>query len=256
MDTPVSGRPEFILSRSEPGGVPAGQPVDEETAQGGEDHLGDLELARAWPLRRADRQQRRQVLLRGTPAEPAVTRRVVHRQPDGLIEHPGFLAQEGGPDGADPLRQGLPVRSRGDRGQRVAHAPLAQLEDGLREQVIGPVEVVEQHLVRGAGRARRPPEREVHQAVDRQVIGHPVQQFPAPGLAARRTRRSPVAGAPRRAVVAGEVQSSIHATTFSQTGLAGGPEFRQAGHQREAVRRPCRSRLGVGRPGTRPPRGG
>ena len=28
-----------------------------------------------------------------------VAHRVVHHQPDGLIEHPGFLAQQGGPVG-------------------------------------------------------------------------------------------------------------------------------------------------------------
>jgi hypothetical protein len=69
--------------------------------------------------------------------------------------------------------------------------------DGLPEQVVGDVEVVEKHLVRGPGRPRGTAEREVHQAVDREVVGDTVEQFPAPGLAARRPGRSPVARSPR-----------------------------------------------------------
>src|SRR6266576_2080039 len=72
----VEGAGQGLEAGLDPGGAPAGQPVNEEAAQGGEDHLGDLELALTGPLRRADRQQRRQVLLRCPPAELGVTNRV------------------------------------------------------------------------------------------------------------------------------------------------------------------------------------
>ena len=88
-----------------------------------------------------------------------------------------------------------------DQSQRVGDAPVAQLDDGLPEQVVGPVEVIQQHLVRRAGRPRGTPEREVHQAVDREVVDHPVQQVLPPGLAAWRPRRPPVPRPPRRALI-------------------------------------------------------
>jgi len=63
----------------------------------------------------------------------------------------------------------------GHGGQGVADASFAQPEYGLPEQVVGSVEVVEQHLVRGAGRPRGAPEREVRQPVGREVVGDAVE---------------------------------------------------------------------------------
>ncbi|MFC5033956.1 hypothetical protein ACQFX6_03700 [Streptomyces sp. DSM 41987] len=78
-------------------------------------------------------------------------------------------------------------------GERLRDPLFPQLDDRLDEQVVGSVEVVEQHLVGGPGRSRGTAQREVHESVDREVLGDAVEQFLASGLAARRARRSPVA---------------------------------------------------------------
>jgi hypothetical protein len=72
------------------------------------------------------------------------------------------------------------VRPFVDGGQRVVDPPVAQRDDGLCEQVVGTVEVVEQHLVRRTGRPRGTAQREVDQAVDREVVRDALEQFPAP----------------------------------------------------------------------------
>ncbi len=71
--------------------------------------------------------------------------------------------------------------------------------------------------MRRAGRPRRPPKREVHQAVGGEIVGDSIQQFPAPRLAACRPRRSPIARSFLWAVVGiGVHTDSIHARASSR----------------------------------------
>src|SRR5262249_25984949 len=120
--------------------------------------------------------------------------------------------------GAHPGRQRLvsPVLAPGS--QRVPDAPLTQLEYRLPKKIVDAVEVIEKHLVRRAGRPRGTPKREVHQAVDREVVGDTVEQFPASRLAARRPGRTPVTGLPRCAPLRGGAHlDSIHDQTSSHS---------------------------------------
>src|SRR6266516_1157796 len=125
---------------------------------------------------------------------------------------------------ANPGGQRLASASLAGGGQRIADSPLAQREHRLPEQVVDPVEVVEQHLVRSAGRPRSTTEREVHEAVDREIVGDPVEQLAPPGLAARRSCRSPVACLLLRpSGPAGIHIDSIHAQTSSPSDRIVGP---------------------------------
>ena len=146
---------------------------------------------RSRPGLRQQRQQGRQVLLGGAVAERRVPGRVVHGQADRLVEDVALLGDERRPEVADPGRQravGVPGRG----GQAAVDAAVAQFEDRLGEQVVGAVEVVEQHLVGGAGGAGGPAQGEVDQAVGGEVVGDAVEQVSAAGLAACGPGRAPV----------------------------------------------------------------
>gem|GEM_PF-1919515 len=94
-------------------------------------------------------------LLRSALPRPGVPVGVVPHQTGRLVKDRWLLVGQDGPDGAHPGRQRLRLRHV-SRSQRAGNAPLAQLPDGLPEQVVGPVEVVEQHLcVVSAARAAR-----------------------------------------------------------------------------------------------------
>jgi hypothetical protein len=68
---------------------------------------------------------------------PGVPVGVVPHQTGRLVKDRWLLAGQGGPDGAHPGRQRLRLRHV-SRSQRAGNAPLAQLPDGLPEQVVGP----------------------------------------------------------------------------------------------------------------------
>jgi class 3 adenylate cyclase len=78
--------------------------------------------------------------------------------------------------------------------------------------------------VRSTGGARSTTEREVHEAVDREIVGDAVEQLAPPGLAARRSCGSPVACLRFRATGrAGIHTDSIHGQTSSPSDRIVGP---------------------------------
>ena len=169
---PAPGPARRTRPRRRPGSPPLVQQVDQEAAQRGEDHLGDLELALLRPVPAGTGQQRGQVLLRRAPAEPARTARgrtSPARWP-GRAPAPRSL-DEDRPHGADPAGQRPAARSSAAAARPLSMRRSRSCDDRLLQQVVGAVEVVEQHLVRGAGRPRGAAQREVHQAVGGQVLG-------------------------------------------------------------------------------------
>ena len=118
-----------------------------------------------------------------------VAHRVVHHHPDGLIEHPGFLAHEGGPDGADPFRHVCPSGPAAMAAARCRCAARAA-EDRLREQDLGPVEVVENHLCVVCVTRRRPEQESSRPLTARSSV----TRSTVPGASPRPVAIPPIAG--------------------------------------------------------------
>ena len=205
---------------------------------------------RSRPGLRQQRQQGRQVLLGGAVAERRVPGRVVHGQADRLVEDVALLGDERRPEVADPGRQravGVPGRG----GQAAVDTAVAQLEDRLGEQVVGAVEVVEQHLVGGAGGAGGPAQGEVDQAVGGEVVGDAVEQVSAAGLAACGPGRAPVRRSAAGPRVAPPSRSAGRPRVFRPGRGAGRPRVVRPG--RGAGRAARRSAQSVRRPAARRP---
>lgn len=171
--------------------IAAREQVDQESTQGGHDELADLVELLFRPVRWADGQDRRQVLLGGVTGQSRVTVGVVKRQPAGLVKNTrtGVLVGKGTPDRPDALAErdagGFHRRSR-----RCSHSSIAQFDQSLTHQLVNAVEVVEENLVGGASGSRRSPKREVHEPVSREVVAHRLEESPPAALTPRRAGRT------------------------------------------------------------------
>ena len=136
----------------DPRGIPAGQPVRPEALEHGQDHLrrpracaGQTSRAGRWtaaaagtaatPPGRARRSGRGRASAR--PTACSSTRR------------PGSSRMRTAPTARTRAARVRSARSPDDGGGHRVDAPFAQLDDRLPQQVVGSVEVVEQHLVGG-----------------------------------------------------------------------------------------------------------
>ena len=141
---------------------------------------------------------------------PGVPVGVVPHQTGRLVKDRWLLVGQGGPDGS--CATSAAASELAMRRSRSFQMACQSRSSARRSGRAAPV--------RGAGRPRGAPEREVQQPVDRWVVHDPVQQFLPPGLAARRPRRPPLARPPRhvpiRRLSSSHDQTSLSASSRSR----------------------------------------